>query len=198
MSSATLLRLSGLAAIVGGTLFALAEIAEAIISPENQPLTQRFAAPGLPVVEAAQWLASVLLLLGLTGLYVRQSQKAGSFGLVAFLAAFVGTALNVGSLWSGALLLPPLAQAAPAFLDSLTTNPPGALGIGLLISFFLFPLGWILFGVASLLAKVFSRWAVLLVMIGLLLVPFIPIAPAALVGAGLVWMGYAVWTTQDL
>jgi hypothetical protein len=197
MPSATLLRLSGLATIIGGVLFALAEIAESIFHPQNQPLSERFAAPSLQAIESASWLASVILLLGLIGLYVRQAQKAGLFGLIAFLVAFLGTALNVGSLWSGALLLPLLAEVAPDFLDSLMTDPPGALGIGLPISLYLFPVGWILFGVASLTARVFSWWAVLMVIVGLLLFPFVPVAPGALVGAGLIWMGYAVWRTRE-
>jgi uncharacterized membrane protein len=197
MSTTTPLRLSGLATIVGGALFTFAEFTEALLVPENLPLSKRFAAPSLPIIEAASWLASVMLLLGLTGLYVRQAQQVKRFGLVAFLLAFFGTALNVGSLWSGVLVLPPLAQTAPEFLDSLKTNPPALTGAGLLLSFYLFPAGWVLFGVASLIANSFPRWAILLVMVGLLGIPFIPTVASLVAGIGLVWLGYSLWSHQE-
>jgi hypothetical protein len=42
-------------------------------------------------------LGGVLLQLGLVGLYIRQSGPLGILGLVAFLVAFLGTALAVGA-----------------------------------------------------------------------------------------------------
>ncbi len=59
----------------------------------------------------------------------------------------------------------------------------------------LFPLGWIVFSVASWRAKVYSRGASVLVIVGVLLIPFLPIVANLLLGAGWGWMGYSIWAT---
>jgi hypothetical protein len=50
----------------------------------------------------------VLLQIGLVGLYVRQSEAAGIFGLLGFVVAFLGTALAVGAIWSQLFIVPEL------------------------------------------------------------------------------------------
>jgi hypothetical protein len=53
---------------------------------------------------------------------------------------------------------------APEFLEE--EEPPGLLGTGFFLSFGLAGVGWLLFGIASLRALVYSRWAAILLMIG--------------------------------
>ena len=43
------------------------------------------------------------------GLYARQSESAGTLGLVGFLAALSGTGLLVGLIWANAFVAPTLA-----------------------------------------------------------------------------------------
>jgi hypothetical protein len=69
----------------------------------------------------------VLLLVGLVGLYVRQSEASGILGLVGFAVAFLGTALVLGAVWAQLFVAPFLAIRAPAVLDA---EPTGTLAMG--------------------------------------------------------------------
>jgi hypothetical protein len=202
MSTINLIRWSGLAAVAGGAIIAVMAFVIAIANAsagEEEPFSVVAMTSAWQIGMPFMLLAMILILLGLVGLYGRQAEQAGSFGLVAFLFAFVGTALAVGLMWVFAFVLPALAEGAPAFLDD---EPPGALGVAFFVSFILFALGWLLFGVASLRARVFPRWAGVLLIVGAILgfavdlLPFeLPIPLDLLVlGAGLIWMGYALWS----
>jgi uncharacterized membrane protein YciS (DUF1049 family) len=195
MKTTTLFRLSGLATIIGGVGFAIGEILIAIFFPESLPFSQRFAGLGLAVVEALEIPALILLLLGTIGLYIHQQKASGTFGFIGFLLAFIGTVWSIGEGWTSAFLFSGLSSAVPQFLDSLIIDPPTMAAIGVGLGFILFPLGWILFSVATLRSKVFSRWSGVLVIVGVLLIPFLPIIANLLLGAGWSWMGYSVWAT---
>lgn len=84
-------------------------------------------------------LAVSLLLLGLVGLYARQSAAAGTLGLVGFLVAFVGTLLLAGYWWLEAFAVPYAAEKAPALVAA---TPTGRLLAGGTVSFGVFALGW--------------------------------------------------------
>ncbi|CAA9586769.1 MAG: hypothetical protein AVDCRST_MAG88-4065, partial [uncultured Thermomicrobiales bacterium] len=86
MAPEALIRWSGLASILGGTLYALFMF----FHPANDSTGMRTGA-WTPV--HLTWHVAVLLaLLGLVELYARQAHRAGRFGLVSFVVAFVGTA----------------------------------------------------------------------------------------------------------
>jgi hypothetical protein len=104
-------------------------------------------------------LAVYLLLLGLVGLYARQAAASGTLGLVAVL----GTMLLAGVWWLEAFAVPYAALKAPALVAA---TPSGRLLAGRSVSFGGFALGWVLFGLASLRARVFPRDAALLLIIG--------------------------------
>ena len=54
-------------------------------------------------------LGTVMLLVGLVGLYVCQSEAAGLLGLVGFLMSFSGNALIAGAVWEETFVVPWLA-----------------------------------------------------------------------------------------
>jgi hypothetical protein len=203
MLTGNLMRWSGLAAVVGGILLALAGIAtSAPFTGEEEAFSVVASSGAWQVGMGLMLLAMILLLLALVGLYRRQAKQAAGFGLVAFVVAFVGTALGVALMWVFTFVVPTLAQAAPALLDA--DEPPGLLGVGMFASFILFSLGWLLFGVATLRAGVFPRGAAVLLIIGAVfsfivdMLPFavpIPLDLLALAG-GLAWMGYQVWADR--
>ncbi|MBV7338208.1 hypothetical protein KFU94_60285 [Chloroflexi bacterium TSY] len=64
------------------------------------------------------------------------------------------------------------------------------MGTGILLSGFLAGIGWVLFGLTSLLVSVLPRWPLIMVIAGNLLLPFVPVVPALLAGVGFVWLGY--------
>jgi hypothetical protein len=90
--------------------------------------------------------------VALTAAYVWEAGAAGRFGVVGFVAALVGTFALGGDLWFETFAVPWLADRSPV---SLETTPTTLLGIGALFSYASFALGWVLFGLASLRARVF-------------------------------------------
>jgi hypothetical protein len=133
-------------------------------------------------------IGSILLLLGLVSLYVSQSEAAGVLGLVGFLVAFVGTTLLVGALWFELFITPALAAEAPELAEA-------ELGLaGFILVLLAGALGWVLFGAATLRARVYPRGAAVLLIVGGL-VAFTPIPLAGIVFSGAVaWMGFTLFT----
>jgi len=194
MSSSNLIRWSGLAGLAGGILVAVFDVAEFVVIG-GRPESAAAGTSAVIIVRVAFLVPIVLTMLALVGLYARQAEQAGTLGLVAFLVAFIGTAMVFGLQWSAAFIGPWLAEAAPGLVDA---EPSGLLTAAFLLSFLLFALGWLLFGLASLQARVLPRGAAVPLIAGavlffvflLLEVP----GSGAVFGAALAWMGYAVWT----
>ncbi len=200
MSRASLIRWSALPGIAGGALHA----SFMLFHPADDPAGMRGAA----------WLAShltwhvavVLALLGLVGLYAHLAERAGRFGLVSFVVAFLGTALSVGSSAIEALALPALAIEAPELVERAGTGDVPAslqsLVAVLLAAGVLFSLGYILFGLAVMRAGTLPRWAAPLLIAGAPLFTFgtavhhlVVTAGAVLFGAGLIWLAYGLWSS---
>jgi MFS family permease len=160
---------------------------------------------------AAHWLSTFFfgfLLLGLPGLYAAQSERAGRLGLVSFLMVFFGTLFFAVSNNYG-FIAPVLAAQAPAMLDAINVYPPVVALNGLLaVGFFL---GFIFFGIATLRARVLPRQTGILMIIGSplnmvgavlgLLVSealwTVAILGALVLGLGLVWAGYWLWSSKE-
>ena len=192
MSSSGLIRWGGLAAMVGGVLYVLAELLDIynfVLQGEEE-----FSAVAATASYATEtWLfllGHVLVLFGLFGLYVRQSEATGPLLRVGFLVAFLGTSLGVGASWADTFVVPILADAAPELLDA---GPP----LGYFLSMSIFAIGWVLFGVAVLRARVYPRWAALLLIVGAVL-SFLPLPlSTAPFGVAVAWMGSTLFTGRD-
>lgn len=193
MSSSNLIRWAGLAAILAGVLLVVADLLNLAIGfDEDEPFSET-ATTGLYALQSlVNLLAAVLLQIGLVGLYARQSEAAGPLGLAGFLVAFLGTALVTGFLWAALFIVPALTVEAPAFLNELEGPPPG-----LFLSLITFGVGWLLFGIATLLARVYPRIPVILLIIGaviaILPLPFTGIVLAVAVG----WLGFALFMGRE-
>ncbi|MCA1687304.1 MAG: hypothetical protein LC714_01595 [Actinobacteria bacterium] len=136
----------------------------------------------------AQLLAMALLLVGLVALYVRQAEMFGALGLIGFLLALLGTTLAAGALWSQVFVVPRLAEAAPNVADRGT----GSVLAGYLLSFLLFGVGWLLFGVATLRTQVFPRGAVILLIVGAVISIFPLPSRALILEFAAAWLGFTL------
>ena len=132
MSSWNLIRWCGIAAAVAGLLAIVVDLVVLSVYGFGQSLGEALTSSGLLFRSAVAPLTAALLLLGLVGLYARQSEATGVPGLISFLVAFVGTVL-----------------AQSFILADLLAN-----------------LGWALFGVSCLRARVYPRVASTLLIIG--------------------------------
>ncbi len=196
MSTASLVRSSGLISAVAGALYALA----ALLHPVGEDLAA-ITSPNWVPAHQLYWVSIILMHLGLIGLYARQVDKMGRLGLVSFILAFVGTGLAGSILLMAATVIPIIAIKAPALLDQAVRPPTFAAAVFILS----FGLGYILFGVATMRARVMPRGSGLMLIIGVaffVTAEAAPFGPAlshtiltlgdVVFGLGLVWMGYTL------
>ena len=143
MSLSNLVRVGGFAAVLAGTLLILdnwtllLELLGAF--PENfseEALTISFTAQSV-----AYLIGVLLLLVALVGFHIRQSEAAGTLGIVGFIAALTGTGLLVSMMGTITFDASTLVVEAPALLDQ-EEEPPGALGFGFLLSGICAGVGW--------------------------------------------------------
>lgn len=135
-------------------------------------------------------LAMYTLLLALTGLYLKQADRAGWLGLAGYLVAFLGTLLVAGDWWFESFIAPRIAATAP---DVMTGAITGSMVVGAGATFGLFAVGWIAFGVATFRANVYPRPAAVLLIIGGvvgILAGSTPYQVPLAVAVG--WIGYAL------
>ncbi len=196
MTPSSLLRLSGLALLLAAAVFAIAELISFYIFASGGGTydLRQIARSGAFFFQSLLTLfAGTLLLGGLVGLYVRQSEEAGKLGLISFLLAFFGTTLVVGDFYTNTFVTPMVALEAPAFL----ANPlSGILHVWLPFSFGVIAFSWLLLGVATVRAGVYPRVAawVLLVATVLALVP-LPLANLPFYAAE-AWIGLNLLRTR--
>jgi hypothetical protein len=171
MSSSELIRWGGLAAIGGGVLFIVYSLLEAA--------TGRGDVPG--PLDLLAIVAYALLVVGLVGFHALQQRsygRIGRAGLYTTIAAFV--------LWE-ILLLAGLLGGGAGLVWLVPIGVLGAL------------VGEVLYGAATLQARVLPRWCGILF---ILLMPVTIFLGSVLTGvystiwAGLVWLalGYALWS----
>jgi hypothetical protein len=200
---ARFVRFAGLLLVTFGVLMILFRVAQFLILGDP-PLDELVQHPlFLPLQGLPGLAAAVAFLLGITGLYLRQAERSGTLGLIAYLLAFFAVSVSAGVMWAYAFAGPPIARHAPQLL----TDVSAGLTVPILLSLSLGQLGWLLMGVTALRARVIPRWASWL-LIGSVLLLFV-LAPLAtsqlarlayntLLGLGPLAVGYVLWrTTPD-
>lgn len=188
MSTDKLLRLAGLAALAAGALSSIGDVMSLVIDLEAADAAS---SPSQTIVFGSYLIGTVLLLLGLIGLYASQSHAAGILGFVGFLLAFAGTALTAGAIWFELFVSPEVAAQSP----DLATDELGFTGF--ILSFLLAAVGWLLFAIATLRARVYPRPAAALLVAGAL-VSFVPLfvevpATGLLLSVSVAWLGFVLW-----
>ena len=184
---------TGTALILGGLLTALINI---FLTPQLDFSSSYAATAGSSLFLTRLSLAAVaalLVLIGCTGLYAKQAEKTGLFGLVAFLFTFIGMAAVFANEWTSVFVIHEIAVSTPEALEALEES--ALFDAGTITALGLSVLGWIVFAVATLRAGVLPRWASISVIAGFVLVIALP-ALIGLWGAavantvlGTGWMG---------
>ena len=199
MSSSNLIRWAGLSLVVAGVLLAVGTI----IHPADDPTS--LATNSWAITHYLILGSLIFGLLGTFGLYARQVKEAGSLGLVGFLMVFVALALFTGLIFTEAFLFPVLATEAPQFVGGLFAEE---ISLGVLETVFpvaglVSSIGGLLFGIAIIRAGILPRWAAIVFIIGIVPGGFGPLLPEVvatisdvLLGIGLAWLGYALWSER--
>jgi hypothetical protein len=163
----------------------------------------------------AHYLTMVMALfglLGITGIYARQAERAGWLGLAGFLMLGLWLALTAAFTFVEAFILPLLASDAPRFVEGVLgifTGSAGQFDLGALaaigpISGVLYMLGGLVFGIATLRAGILPRWPAGVLAFGAVASLAAAVLPHGLarllavpVGLGLAWLGYALWSERQ-
>ena len=179
---------TGVACLIAAVLIVASQFVGLVAYISNLPMSALVKSTPAAIYNISKLAGFILLLLGLVGLYTRQSDTGGVLGLIGFLVAFLGTGLVLGDWWFEAFAVPWLADVAP---HALSVPPSGTLITGGLTGFAIFATGWTLFGVGCFRASIFPRWASILLIIGGLLgfgAGYPPFLIVLALGVG--WMGY--------
>src|SRR5918997_2414076 len=155
------------AAMVSGLALVVSMLLAWLVVPyERLGPTEAYLSISYSLSSGLRLLGLVLLVWGLIGIYGPQSRVAGTFGLWAFVAVFLCSALAVGNVWAEVFVYPTLAQIAPDMLSGAGFETEAAyMSAGLSMSYPLFFLGLILFAAATFRAGVYPRWIALLLIV---------------------------------
>jgi hypothetical protein len=139
-------------------------------------------------------VAHLLTVLALLGIYTAQVARMRLVGHVGMVLSVLGTALVSG------VVLVEIAGASGAEVDAVLAG--GVAGMLATLAGLAFFVGLILFGIATMRAAVFPRWAGLLLIVGDLVfaastsagtaAPIFTFGGAVLTCAGFVWLGLTV------
>ena len=162
------IRAGAWAAIASGFALAASLLVEWLVVPfEQLGQIEAYLTGSYLLSSGLRLLGGVLLLWGLIGIYERQSRAAGTLGLWALVVALLGTALQAGNTWAEVFVWPTLAQVAPNILLGQATEAPVYLMMGMFLSGLISGVGIIVFGVATLMARVYPRWTALLLIVSI-------------------------------
>ncbi|MGH8986035.1 MAG: hypothetical protein ACRDY6_19470 [Acidimicrobiia bacterium] len=168
-------RLCGVAC-VGTAVLAVVALVGFVAVVGSDPIADAAGDAAFYVPASAAFGSAVLLGLGLVGLYLRQEERFGAFGAIGFVIALLGTIAAAGGQWTYVFVVPHFAPAVPEMINEST----GSVLAGFVLSYAVLALGWILFGLATLRAGIFPRWASLLVVAGAA-IAFLPLPSRTLI-----------------
>jgi len=206
ITTTTLTRAAGVAAVVGGLLYIAVQI--------NHPHLD------LDFISTTEWKVrqtmkiffAVLSLAGITGMYLRQVSRSGLLGLIGYLVLATGFLVMLSTEIIGAVVIPSIAATSPGYVtDVLAVAVPGGHATGDLgliqqlsaLQGITYLAGGFIFGVALFRARILARWAAALLAIAAVATLAIPLLPqvnfrlfAIPTGVALVGLGYSLWRDQ--
>ena len=171
-----MIRLSGFALMIAGFFFAVPNTAILPFVDFNAPFGELMTSNAFFYRMIIAALTVAFLSLGSIGLFLHQSSiKAGSFfRQVAFITAFFGSVFMLANEWHQIFVLPQVASINSEVINELgATSQTGRYGIGAMIAFSLFSLGWILFSTSLVIGKQFKRLGPILIILGFFMIPLL-------------------------
>jgi hypothetical protein len=199
ITAPSLIRWAGLAAMVAGICF----VVLGLLHPPN--VLSSVTTTRWEIVHSLALAMCLFGLLGMMGLYARQVKEAGWLGLAGFLLLSLWLMLILPFTFFEVFFLPP--TFAAGFLG-IFTGAASEINFGVLaalwpLSTVLLLLGGLVFGIATFRAGILSRWAASLLAVGCVLSPAAALLPPEIqplvtvpIGAGLTWLGYALFSER--
>ncbi len=194
-------RITGLANIVSAVFLLLFWFLYAILLPINEVPTNYHLLildPEWLIVNSLGVIGFVLALVGILGIFFKQSDDITMLGMVGFLITFVGQVLYNAGIYYETFIWPVLAESDPNLINlsngPIYTNP--VFFIMLMLAGSIYVIGFLIFGYSTYKTDSFNKWAILLLVIGVVMFipgffPYIVRTLGIIVYAGgLIWVGY--------
>jgi hypothetical protein len=192
MSESALSRYAGPIVLIVGAYLAVIHLVLEFVFIRFSDLAVMLADPTFRVVNLAYAAAFPGLAIAACAAYDKQARQAGTFGLVALCAAIIGT-VNLGAnMWFEGFAVPWLAGEVPQILTAEKTL---FWQVGYYSSYLLFAIGWVLFGLASLRARVFPRLISLAIVVAGI-IGFLAARPPYGVALGLALLSLGIWMVR--
>jgi hypothetical protein len=205
VSTTRLGQAAGVAAATAGLIFILVQVNHPAMEVASVTTTEWV------VRSSAKAAMSVLVLAGITGMYVRQFRQTGVLGLAAYLLFSLGYVVMFGVEFLAAFVLPTVAHTAPGYVNDVIVAAAGGTpsgDIGLMQAVFAasaagYVGGGLLFGIATFRAGVLARWAAVLLAVGTVSTLALSVLPesfnrplAVPTGIALIGLGTSLWRDQ--
>lgn len=200
-------RFYGLALLLGGCAFIIANAIITPLMPTPDDWTGTFASPEFLARLSTAAASVFLLLVGAFGIQQRRGEAIGWFGRIAFMVLFTGSVTVFAHEWAQVFFLHPLAKAAPDGLRAIGDVPfPSFYLVEAMIGLGLFTTGWLLLAISMLISQRFQAAGPVLVIAGLLgLGPIVATLPGvwgfavgnSIIGLGWILIGRDLMTARD-
>jgi hypothetical protein len=204
ITTTTLTRAAGLAAIAGGLLFIAVQFKHPHLDAAFTTTTE------YAVRETMKIFMAVLSLIGITGMYLRQVRQTGVLGLIGYLVLGVGYLTIMSLQVIGVFVLPDLAASQPGYVNdvfAVATSDTPISDVGgvqtLTYVAITYIVGGIIFGIALFRANILARWASAVMSVGAVATVATFVVPELIqrlfalpVGVALIGLGYSLWREQ--
>lgn len=203
ITTSQLTRAAGLSAMASGLLYI-------VIQPIHpQETVAAVSGTSWAVVASMTGAMAILGLIGISGIYLRQVTESGLLGLIGYLMFGTFYLLVMTMSFIETLILPPLADRSPRFVEGFNglfngegvEIDLGALELTSPVAAVLYLVGGSLFGVAIFRARVLDRRAGLALLVGALSALLAAVLPhdvgryaAVPLGLAMMWLGYSLWS----
>jgi hypothetical protein len=194
MATSRAIRLSGLAGMLGGVILVIAVSIYYGLRITSLELATIAVSSAYMTSLTLELISCILILLTLVGLHAHQATKAGKLGFIGFLIAFIGQTFDFGRIYVMAFIVPFFAREAPFLLEFRGIKMPSPLREAVLVTIVFLIIGYVLFGIATLRARILPRGGAILLIIGGVLM-FAPIKVVC--GIAIIWLGYALWKNKS-
>jgi hypothetical protein len=204
LTTTTLTRAAGLAAVAGGLLFIAVQIKHPLLVAPLTTTTE------YAVRETAKIFFAILSLIGITGIYLRQVRQTGVLGLIGYLLLGVGYLTIMTMQVIGVFVLPDLAASQPGYVNDVfavaTSGTPtgdvaGIQALTMVTTTYI--AGGVIFGIALFRANIVARWAAALMSLGAVATVATFQLPeltqrlfAVPAGVALIGLGLSLWREQ--
>ena len=204
ITTTKLMRAAGLAAVAGGLLYIAVQFRHPHLDAAFATTTE------FAVRETIKITMTVLSLVGITGIYLRQVKQTGVLGLIGYVLLGLGYLVIMTVQVIGLFVLPSLAASQPGYVNDvfavvISGTPIGDIGrIDMLIQGGItYIVGGVIFGIALFRANILPRWAAALLSVGALATPVTSLVAETTqrlfvlpVAVALIGLGYSLWRDQ--